>query len=102
MKRLFVGVWTAHLLAPLLILGADNTWTNVGGTSAWNLIDANWTSPTVWNNSNSTANVAIFDVAGAGPITVANGINTRALSFTANGYVLSGGGVTFFNNGSGS
>jgi hypothetical protein len=102
MQRYLVALLAVVLSFPISTQAADNTWTNVGGTSAWNLIDPNWTSPTIWDNTSASANVAVFGPTGAGVVTVDSGINVRGISFTADGYHLTGGDITFHNTGSGS
>ena len=100
--RLALAVSVAAILLIVPGSAADNIWTNAAGTSAWNLVDTNWTGPVFWNNNPAAVDVAIFGPTGAGTVTVASGINARALGFSANGYVLSGGGITFQNTGAGS
>ena len=79
---------------------ADNVWTGASGGS-WNTTDANWTNPTVWNNSN--ADSAIFSGAAVGFITTSVPITLRGMRFDVNGYRLtSPGSLTFVAGGGGS
>ncbi len=81
------------LLAVQLARAADFTWTGVASGS-WNETDANWSGAgTVW--ANGSANDAAFGASGTQNITAAS-VTLRNLTFSANGYSLSGGPLLMY------
>ena len=86
------GILTGFAVALLVMAwradAADYTWT--GAASAlWNTTDANWTGAgTVWTNG--AADNAFFGAASTKSI-VADAVTLKNLSFTADGYAISGG-----------
>ena len=75
------------------------TWNNAAGDATWSATSGslNWASSassSAWINGN----VAVFDIAGAGAVTVSGPVAPAALTFTASGYTLSGGTINLGGN----
>jgi fibronectin-binding autotransporter adhesin len=98
-----IRTWVVALVFVVIAAGrgsaGDNAWTNAANNLTWNTTSADWTSPTVWNNSNVDS--AIFSSTGAAAITVAGPITLRGMKFTANGYTLAGSSALTLTNGGG-
>jgi autotransporter-associated beta strand protein len=93
----------AALLALLALGGtpaamaADVTWSNASSSFAWNATHANW-SIGAWNNA--VGNEAIFGSTGVGNVSVdPAGVNVASMSFTGDGYTLSGGPINLVPGG---
>lgn len=85
--------FVAPFLCALSALGADQSWNTNGATDIWNTVDQNWDVAAVWTNDN----VALFPGTGE-PITV-DAVSASGLSFTGDGYSLSGGTLTLSGTG---
>ncbi|MBV8174703.1 MAG: hypothetical protein JO151_09095, partial [Verrucomicrobia bacterium] len=73
------------------------TWNTTSGT--WNTTTPNWTGssgPTTWPAVSSGTNTAIFGTSG-GTVTLSGTITADALTFNANGYVITGGTSLFLD-----
>ncbi len=94
---------TISLTSIVFLLGVgsasagDNTWTDAAANLIWNTTSADWTSPTVWSNTN--IDDAVFGTTGAGTITVSSAITVRALEFNVSGYTLGGTGTLTLTTG---
>jgi fibronectin-binding autotransporter adhesin len=71
---------------------ADQTWTNSASDSLWNNSSANWSGDT-WTAGNN----ALFGSTGAGAITVSGTQSVGNMTFSAAGYSLTGGTLSFAN-----
>jgi autotransporter-associated beta strand protein len=71
---------------------ADQTWTNSASDSLWNASSTNWSGST-WTAGNN----AIFGATGAGAITVNGTQSVGNMTFSAAGYGLTGGTLSFAN-----
>ncbi|MBI1367931.1 MAG: hypothetical protein GC162_04680 [Planctomycetes bacterium] len=67
---------------------ATQTWNTAGPTNTWNLTDTNWDAGAAWTNGND----ALF--AGSGEAVTVAAVTANGLSFTDNGYSLTGGTLT--------
>lgn len=84
---LVVVVWTV----PAAVAQQNYNWTGSAG-SLWNTSTASWdagSGPTAWVNGNN----AIFGSTGVGTVT-ASSVSAASIQFNANGYTITGSGVT--------
>ncbi len=65
-----------------------NTWKNSSLDFLWNGTSVNWSSPTVWIDSDD----ALFGEAGVGTVLLGGAVSVHNLTFGAEGYSIQGGG----------
>ena len=80
-------------LAPLQTRAAVNTWNNGSTDFLWNTNSLNWAAPTTWTQGDD----AIFDVTGAGTVTLGEDITVGNMTFNAN-YVMNAAGKYMTNS----
>ena len=87
---------TAVCLAAGVAAAADFTWLNAPASGSWNEADTNWSgAASVW--SSAPTNNATFGASGTQSLTV-EGVAVQNITFSADGYTLSGGSLNMFGS----
>jgi autotransporter-associated beta strand protein len=80
-------------VAPNAIRAATVTWDNGSGNGLWDTESVNW-SGSVWTNSITAPDSAVFGENGLGTVTLATNMDFNTITFEATGYTITGGNLS--------